>query len=368
MKIGTKLTAGFVFIACFVGLVGYIGLNNMNAINQGKTGMYEENLIPLTLLAQMEANTLSNSRDMETVMYTEDEVNIIIIRDRVAKRANENAALLEQLKATQLSPEEIALIEKYEQKSKEYDLSRVQAIDLAVQRNFIMARFENKQGSERRTEIELILMNLRKLHIEEAQNSVAASEAAFTDSSRAMLAITGVCLALAVLLGILLSRNITRSVKKGVEFAEALAEGRLDKKMNVNSKDELGYLAAALNKAALNMREMLHSIIGASESLNKNSQELSAAVQEIASQVQNITLSTQEIAAEMETTSAATEEMNASGQEISNSARQLTNKAEEGSRSAMSIEKRARELNKNAYQSREIAQTLCAQQQANIEK
>ncbi|MDX9871723.1 MAG: methyl-accepting chemotaxis protein, partial [Clostridia bacterium] len=56
------------------------------------------------------------------------------------------------------------------------------------------------------------------------------------------------------------------------------------------------------------------------------------------------------------------------GQEISNSARQLTNKAEEGSRSAMSIEKRARELKKNAEQSRELAQTLGAQQQANIEK
>jgi methyl-accepting chemotaxis protein len=368
LKIGKKLTFSFICIALFVGVIGYIGLSNMYEVNQGKTRMYNNGLIPITLLAQMEANTLSNSRDMETIMYTDNDVEILIIRDRVDKRVEDNIALLEQFKTGDLTTEEIEKVEEYEKANRDYNISREKAIELAVQRSYAMARLENDQSSKSRTKIEQTLASLMEINIQEAKKDISESDAAFKISASFMIAITIGCLVLAAALGIVLSRFITSALKKGVAFAEAVAEGKLNKTLDFESEDEIGQLAVALNKAVLNVREMLNSIIGAAEHLNHNSQELSATVEEISSQVQSITANTEEIATGMEITSAASEEMNASGQEIGSSARQLTEKAEEGNRSAKDIEKRARELKENAESSREEAQSLGTQQQGNIKK
>ncbi|PKM88947.1 MAG: methyl-accepting chemotaxis protein [Firmicutes bacterium HGW-Firmicutes-12] len=368
LKIGKKLTFSFVCIALFVGLIGYIGVSNMYEVNQGKTRMYNDGLIPITLLAQMEANTLSNSRDMETIMYTDNDVEILIIRDKVDKRVEENIALLEQFKTGELTSEEIEIVEAYEKANMEYNISREQSIDLAVQRNYTMARFENNQSSKSRSKIEQTLASLMAINVQEAQTDISDSDAAFARSASSMIIITIGCLVLAAVLGIVLSRFITSALKKGVAFAEAVAEGRLNETLDFESEDEIGQLAVALNKAVLNVREMLNSIISASGDLNFNSQELSATVEEISSQVQSITANTEEIATGMEITSAASEEMNASGQEIGSSARQLTKKAEEGNHTARDIEKRARELKENAESSRDEAQSLGTQQEGNIKK
>lgn len=368
IKIGKKLIGSFIFIACFVGIVGYIGLNNMNNINQSKINMYSNNLLPIVLISQMETNTLNNSRDMETIMYTENDVEIVIIRDRVDKRAKENETLLNQLKSNKLSNEELSLIEEYERVNNEYNISRVQAIDLAVQRSYAMARFENEQSSKARAKIEQILAKLMDINVNEAEKTVQESKAAFNNSARSMIIITILCLAFAVLIGFVLSLLITKPLKMGVEFAEAIADGNLNKSIAIDSKDEIGLLAAALNKAVVNVRDMLNNIIATSEKLFLNSQELSATVEEISSQVQQITANTEEIAAGMELTSAATEEMNASGQEIGNSTHQLTAKAEEGNNSARDIEQRAREMKEGAEKSRETAQSLSQEQQARIRK
>lgn len=233
IKIGKKLIFSFIFIACLIGIIGYIGLSNMNVINQGKTRIYNDDLIPITLLATMEANTLSISRDMETIMYTQDDVEIIIIRDRVDTRAKENEKLLDQFKENDLSDRELELLGEYEQANKEYSISRSLAIDLAVKRNYVMARFQNEQGYIPRIKMERILAELRDINIDTAENNVKASEIAFGNSVRSMIAITLVGLISAILIGFVLERTselkrINKTLQKEIaergKYEKALKE------------------------------------------------------------------------------------------------------------------------------------------------
>lgn len=236
IKIGKKLIFSFIFIACLIGVVGYIGLSNMNIINQGKTRMYNDDLIPITLLATMEANTLSISRDMETIMYTEDDVEIIIIRDRVETRAKENERLLAQFKENDLSDEELELLEKYEQANKEYNISRSLAIELAVQRNYIMARFQNEQGYIPRIRMERILADLRDINIATAERNVKESEIAFNNAVSSMITITLIGFISAILIGFALERTselkrINKDLQKEIterrKYEKALKESEL---------------------------------------------------------------------------------------------------------------------------------------------
>lgn len=52
---------------------------------------------------------------------------------------------------------------------------------------------------------------------------------------------------IAVILGFIMSRTITRPIKNITRKAEALAKGRFDTKITVNSRDEIGKLAKAFN-------------------------------------------------------------------------------------------------------------------------
>jgi len=227
IRIGKKLIFSFIFIACLIGIVGYIGLSNMNVINQGKTRIYNDDLIPITLLATMEANTLSISRDMETIMYMEDDVGIIIIRDRVEKRAKENEELLAQFKENDLSDEELELIEEYEQANKEYSISRSLAIELAVQRNYVMARFQNEQAYIPRIKMERILADLRDINIATAEINVKESDIAFSNSVSSMITITLIGLISAILIGFALERTselkkINKDLQKEISEPECM--------------------------------------------------------------------------------------------------------------------------------------------------
>ncbi len=67
--------------------------------------------------------------------------------------------------------------------------------------------------------------------------------------------ITGVFLS--VLLGLLLTRNVTTPLKAGVHFAESIAAGKLDVSLDVQRGDELGALSDALRRMLDNIREMI---------------------------------------------------------------------------------------------------------------
>ena len=70
---------------------------------------------------------------------------------------------------------------------------------------------------------------------------------------------------IATLLGVLaatfIARGINRPITKGVNFAKAMSEGDLTQTLDVNQKDEVGILAAALNAMAGNLRRMFQDIL-----------------------------------------------------------------------------------------------------------
>lgn len=62
---------------------------------------------------------------------------------------------------------------------------------------------------------------------------------------------------LAGIFALLLTRSITIPLRKGVDFASALAAGQLDKTLNIQRNDELGVLATALNSMVTTLREKI---------------------------------------------------------------------------------------------------------------
>lgn len=366
LKIGTKLIIGFIVVSLLVGIVGYINMQSMSEIQAGQETIYQDCLTPIALLGQINDNTLKNSVAIGNMFIAKDIQEIATLKAGISKRAEENNSLFKQYNSTNLSKEEQKILKEYETENGKYRNLRNQVIELLEQDRKEEAVALNITAREARTNSENALATLIELNKNNASDIHQKSEQSYKATVKSTITFVIVAFIISILLGYFLTRIITKPIKMGVDFAENMANGNLNRTINLDTKDELGVLAHALNRAVLNTRGLIQSIIKSAENMTAGSQELSATVQEISAQVQNITSSTQQIAAGMEETSASSEEMSSSGQEIARASGQLAKKAEEGSVISREIEKRAEEMKENAENSREVAKTIYEKQQVEI--
>lgn len=150
-----------------------------------------------------------------------------------------------------------------------------------------------------------------------------------------------VSIAVIAFLMLLISSYITKNIRKVLDFGESLGNCDLTHTITLKAKDEMGELAAALNKAGQSTRGLVSEIVESVSDIASSSEELSALTEEIASKMQYINSSTDHIVSGTETLSATTQQVSSSAEEISNTTEVLFRKAEETNSSAKEIMSRA---------------------------
>jgi methyl-accepting chemotaxis protein len=139
-----------------------------------------------------------------------------------------------------------------------------------------------------------------------------------------------VAIAALVLLGgvcFLTFRSIIVPVGKVKAALDALATGDLTVATGVTSTDEVGRMAASLDTAQTNLREVLGSmassadaVAASSEQLSASSQQISASAQETSAQSGVVSSAAEEVSRNVQTVAAGAEEMGASIREIASNA------------------------------------------------
>ncbi|HEX2892594.1 MAG TPA: methyl-accepting chemotaxis protein [Marmoricola sp.] len=137
--------------------------------------------------------------------------------------------------------------------------------------------------------------------------------------------LAGLLVALLLTWGI--SRLLTRPLGQVVEVLKHLADGRLDQKLAVESRDEVGVMGAALNGALDRLRSSMTSIganatslASASEELSSVSAQMSGSAEESASQAGLVSAAAEQVSHNVQTVATGTEEMSASIREIAKNA------------------------------------------------
>jgi len=159
--------------------------------------------------------------------------------------------------------------------------------------------------------------------------------------------VLGVSALLALVIGIaaalLITRAISGPVRKGVAFAKQLSDGHLDVRIDVDQKDEVGALAAALTDMASRLRGVVMQVNASAESVASGSEELSAS---------------------SETLSQGATEQAASVEEISSSVEQMASNIRQNADNAMQTESLAKKSADDARQGgKAVVQTVAAMRQ-----
>lgn len=366
LKTGAKLMVTFTIVAVFIGIVGFIGVRNINIINAHLDHMYHKNLMSIEVLGKIQKNLIASRADVLNFLNSHDVSQAYIAEQNIKKLFEENEQLIRQYSATQLTEAEKKLLLQYQENMKRYQQMRQDVINLAKRDLWDDANPAYQQMALSAKQTEKTLDDLIRLNQNLAEEVNRKGGRLYSQTLRAMIAFTLAGFLLAMFFGLAISFLIIRSLKKGVAFAEDLAAGDLTKTIDLHTKDELGVLAQALNKALNNTHQVIRQLSAYAGELSASSQQLSATAEEISAQSQTITASTEEIAAGMEESSATAQEMSASGQEVAKAAAELAAKAEKGDHSAKEIEKRAEEMKVNAEKSRETAIRLYEEKQTRI--
>jgi methyl-accepting chemotaxis protein len=133
-----------------------------------------------------------------------------------------------------------------------------------------------------------------------------------------------VALALAVIVSVLLTRMVVVPVQQGVGFAQSLATGDLRAEIRLTRTDEIGTLAAALNRMAANLGGMVRQI-------NESAARVASSAGEITSSARQLAEGAQNQASTLEQTSASVEELTASVEQVSEHAQNQAASVEESS-------------------------------------
>lgn len=157
----------------------------------------------------------------------------------------------------------------------------------------------------------------RTIKREHAEEELAASDKAYHTARALMITVSMAALLLGVLLSLIIARGFSVPLEAAVETLEKVAAGDLTVTLQVDTKDEMGRMAGALNRAVERLGDTLTQVTESAHHVSSSSQELAAASESIAA-------GAQEQASSLEETSASLEEITATVRQSADNAQQAS--------------------------------------------
>jgi methyl-accepting chemotaxis protein len=178
--------------------------------------------------------------------------------------------------------------------------------------------------------------NLVNLERAEVDRVVAASQRDYQQGCLAVVAILVIGLAIAIVLALAVAHVVTRSIRQVSAALRATAEGDLTQTVQVNSRDELGEMAEALNRANAGLRRTIGVLMTEAATLTERSATLFQVSDRIAdnastakSQAAAVSAAAEEMSQNVSAVSAGTNEMESSIREIAHNAEESATVASE---------------------------------------
>ena len=168
----------------------------------------------------------------------------------------------------------------------------------------------------------------RQIKESRAEEKFQANNEAFRAARSLTLGIVIASLLLSAILSVVIARGFSVPLGKAVSTLEKVAAGDLTVSLDVDTLDEVGRMAMALNRAVERLNGTMQQVAESASNASSSSQQLAAASEAIAS-------GAQEQAASLEETSASLEEITATVRQSADNAQQASQLANGSKDSAL---------------------------------
>ena len=192
----------------------------------------------------------------------------------------------------------------------------------------------------------------------QAQSRADASQAEYERNVRVSIGLFAAVVIVGGLLTRMISNAIASPLRAAVDVLAQVAKGDLSVRLELDRRDELGELAAALNDSIESMRSTLVQVSAVSTEVSSASSELASNAQAISSGAQEQAASLEETAASLEEISSTVKQNTDNAQEASQLANSARDAAERGGEVVSSAVSAMSEITKSSKKIADIITTI----------
>ena len=298
IKMGPKLIGSYVLIAMIAGLIGGIGIQKIHAIEAADTFLYEKITAPLAEMGEMRQYFQRLRVNVRDGIMTGDV-------ERYQKRFKE---LEVELRKNAESYHKTLFSEAGKNLHKTFTdaLNRYSAIG---DRIFALAAAGKVKEAEAlmrgdaakaQNEVMAAMEEMAKIKVDTAKKTAEANTATANSATTTMIAFIGLGVLMAIGIGIVLTRAITRPLARFGEVLGAVADGDLSIHSDINTKDELGQMSDVLNGTIENLREAMLQVQESALAISTASGEISMGNTDLSRRTEEQAASLEETASSME--------------------------------------------------------------------
>ncbi|WP_455382147.1 methyl-accepting chemotaxis protein [Salinispira pacifica] len=305
MGLAAKLISSFALITAIAVVVGVLGILNIRTVNGMLNGMYRENLLPVIYVSDANLQAVYENRGLYNYIVEKDAATMSQIAADNEKRRNAVSDDLSKYKQTSLSDEERTLIGQLETAWSSYVETSAKIAGLAHSGNnqaaIALMRSEGRPAFKKADDLfsQIVAYNRKT-----ADDTFIQSDQIVSQISLTAVIILIVSAMISLVLGIAISRTITRPLKGAVKILGRVAEGDLTVQVRVESRDETGQLMEAVRRTVEKLQSIVNEVKLAGENVAGGSQQLSGTAEEMSQGATEQAASAEEVSSSIEQMSA----------------------------------------------------------------
>ena len=336
IKLGIKLIGGFVLvaiIAVIVGGTGFFGLKSVLARTNdlaGKDFMGVKDVLVIGInmeKVKIVIRTLSNPLLDDATFSRQDKnlekarANYKLAFDDYEKwsKTDEEQKAWDELKAAVVdAKEDNVSVTTLVKQARALDRNDIKYLEAFKKINEITYG----PATEKMNKVIELVQRLAEIKNKLARKSCEEAVRTVTSVNTAVILITLLGLLLAILVGFYFSGSLTRPIAASSKVMEAMAEGDLTHRLNLNRRDELGVMAITTDIFADKISAMLGTIRTGAEQLMSATNEVSSSSQQIADGAQQQSASFEELSSSVQANAENVKSANGIAQEVTREARE----------------------------------------------
>jgi methyl-accepting chemotaxis protein len=382
MRIGKRLSMGFGAVTLLLMVITAASIWAQTALNDTCDDTYHAQRRAF-YSARLEVDVVTVERETTVLLVIRDKSQkeerqevMRVFRERYAKR-------LEQLKASNPTAAEVALIGQFEEAITDLREADQKVAKLSISGQDAEAVNLYVTLALPRTEkVDKVSKELKDLFNAEIKASESQSEAFLVTTRRVLIGLGLIAVALATFFGITITHSITGPMGATVKTLGEAAKGDLTSELAVglvDRKDEAGDLARATATLTKNLRAMIGEVgdgaqtlamasgemASIAEGLSTGSKEVAGLANTVAAAAEESSANTTSVAAAMEQTTAnltsvasATEEMSATVGEIASNAEKARSISSDATSQAQAISAMMKDLGRAAQDIGKVTETI----------
>ncbi len=336
LKTVQKLMGGFCLVALLAAFIGYKGVSGMALMDELMGGLLERDVKGVLNLKEAQVDHILITRAVRTALLENDAAGVEKRVADVKKNREEHRKHFEDYRNTIVRPEVKVKAGEFVKLFDEISQIQDQILGLAQGGKMADAKALFPKVNEVAVKMDKELKELGEARMTVMKKAVDDAKDIYASSRNLMIGMIAGAMMLAIGVGFMIARLIAQPLNQAVGVLQAVASGDLTRRLELDTKDEVGQMATALNQAldslGTAMRtigESAHSVASSSEELTSVSHQMSSNSEETAAQANVVSAASEQVSKSVQTVAAGAEEMSASIKEIAKSTTEAARVAKE---------------------------------------